>query len=76
VPAILQSMKATRSSRASMKEASVRGQRSSTACTIRGTSLEGVIGIESLRGLSMPWVDVLESASALAAALGINISQT
>lgn len=45
-------------------------------CTIRGTSLEGVVGVESLRGLSMPWVDVLESAGALAAALGINIAQT
>lgn len=45
-------------------------------CTIRGTSLEGVIGIESLRGVSMRWVDVLESAGALAAALGIHIDES
>lgn len=46
-----------------------------TSCMIRGSSLEGILGIESLRGLSMPWIDVLESAGALAAALGINIDR-
>lgn len=40
---------------------------------IRGASLDGVIGVESLRGLRMPWPDVLASAAALAAALGIDI---
>lgn len=43
------------------------------ACAIRGTSLDGVLGVESLRGLRMPWPDVLASAGALATALGISI---
>jgi uncharacterized protein YjbI with pentapeptide repeats len=42
-------------------------------CEIRGTSLDGVLGIESLRGVRMPWPDVLGSAAALAAALGIAV---
>jgi uncharacterized protein YjbI with pentapeptide repeats len=42
-------------------------------CLMRGSSLEDVIGIESLRGLTMPWADVVSSAGALAAAAGIEI---
>jgi uncharacterized protein YjbI with pentapeptide repeats len=42
-------------------------------CAVRGTSLDGVLGIESMRGLRMPWPDVLGSAAALAAALGIDV---
>jgi uncharacterized protein YjbI with pentapeptide repeats len=42
-------------------------------CAIRGSSLDGVLGVESLRGLRMPWPDVVSSAGALAAALGISI---
>lgn len=44
-------------------------------CLMRGSSLEGVIGVESLRGLTMPWNDVLASAGALAAATGIQVEQ-
>jgi uncharacterized protein YjbI with pentapeptide repeats len=42
-------------------------------CAIRGTSLDGVLGVDSLGGIALPWVDVLDSAAALAAALGINV---
>jgi uncharacterized protein YjbI with pentapeptide repeats len=42
-----------------------------SGCAIRGASLDGVLGVESLRGLRMPWADVVGSAGALAAALGI-----
>ena len=42
-------------------------------CTIRGSSLDGVLGVESLRGLTMPWSDLLGSVAALAAALGIGV---
>jgi uncharacterized protein YjbI with pentapeptide repeats len=42
-------------------------------CAIRGTSLDGIVGVDSLRGVAMPWVDVLDSAAALAATLGIII---
>ncbi len=45
-------------------------------CTIRGTSLDGILGIDSLRGITMPWPDVVDSAAALAAAVGINIKST
>ncbi len=42
-------------------------------CVIRGASLDGVLGVESLRGLRMPWPDILGSAGALAVALGIDV---
>lgn len=42
-------------------------------CAIRGTALDDVLGVESLRGLRMPWGDLLASAGALAAALGIAV---
>ncbi len=44
-----------------------------TRCAIRGSSLEDVLGVESLSGLQMPWSDVVASAGALAAALGIDV---
>lgn len=43
------------------------------SCLLRGSSLEGVLGVESLRGLTMHFDDVMASAPALAAALGIEI---
>ncbi len=42
-------------------------------CTIRGASLDEVVGVESLRGLRMPWSDLVGSVAALAAALGIGV---
>lgn len=42
-------------------------------CTIRGSSLDGVLGVEALRGLTMPWTDLVGSVAALAAALGIGV---
>jgi uncharacterized protein YjbI with pentapeptide repeats len=44
-------------------------------CAIRGSSLDGIVGIESLAGLVMPWPDLLESAGALATALGIMVEE-
>ena len=44
-----------------------------TGCLIRGASLDGVLGVESMRGLRMPWPDMLASAGALAVALGIDV---
>ncbi len=46
------------------------------SCVIRGTSLDGILGVDSLWGVSMPWVDVVDSAGALAAALGIRVEPT
>ncbi len=45
-----------------------------TGCEIRGASLHGVLGVEALRGVRMPWSDVVASAAALAQALGIQIA--
>jgi uncharacterized protein YjbI with pentapeptide repeats len=42
-------------------------------CAIRGTSLEGILGVESMKGLAMPWPDILGSAATLAAVVGITI---
>jgi uncharacterized protein YjbI with pentapeptide repeats len=49
-----------------------RGAKVRTAA-IRGASLDRVLGVESLRGVRMPWSDVLASSGALAAALGITV---
>ncbi len=42
-------------------------------CTIRGASLDAVVGVESMRGLAMPWSDLVGSVAALASALGIAV---
>lgn len=42
-------------------------------CAIRGSTLDGVLGVEYLNRISMPWPDVLASAGAFATALGIHI---
>jgi uncharacterized protein YjbI with pentapeptide repeats len=42
-------------------------------CVIRGSSLEDVMGVASLRGLRMPWPDIVASAGAMATALGIAV---
>lgn len=41
------------------------------SCTIRGTPLDGIVGVDCLKGIAMPWPDILASAATLAAALGI-----
>lgn len=46
-----------------------------SGCAIRGSSLEGVVGISSLRGVVMPAGDVVASAAALAGALGIEVDR-
>ena len=46
------------------------------AGAIRGSSLDGVLGIDSLRGMRMPWSDVVASVAALAAVVGIEIEAT
>jgi uncharacterized protein YjbI with pentapeptide repeats len=58
-----------------MSGADFRGARVRSAA-IRGASLDGVLGVESLRGVRMPWGDVLASAGALAAALGISVEES
>jgi uncharacterized protein YjbI with pentapeptide repeats len=40
---------------------------------LRGCNLEGLQGIDALRGARMPWNDVLQNAPLFAAALGIEV---
>ena len=40
---------------------------------VRGCDLTGLRGVEALRGVRMPWGDVLENASLFATVLGIEI---
>jgi uncharacterized protein YjbI with pentapeptide repeats len=56
-----------------LEGADFRQAKLAAGCAIRGASLDGVLGVESLRGLRMPWPDMLASAGALAAALGIDV---
>ena len=56
-----------------LEGADFRHAKLAAGCVIRGASLDGVLGVESMRGLRMPWPDMLASAGALAAALGIDV---
>jgi uncharacterized protein YjbI with pentapeptide repeats len=42
-------------------------------CEMRGCTLDGLRGAQRLRGVSMPWSDVLAAAGTFAAALGIDV---
>ena len=42
-------------------------------CELRGCTLDGLAGLERLRGAAMPWADVVGNAGLLAAALGIRV---
>jgi uncharacterized protein YjbI with pentapeptide repeats len=42
-------------------------------CELRGCTLDGLVGVERLRGAAMPWADVVGNAALLAAALGIRL---
>ena len=41
---------------------------------LRGCKLEGLRGVEALRGARLPWVDVIENAGLFANALGIEVT--
>jgi uncharacterized protein YjbI with pentapeptide repeats len=42
-------------------------------CEVAGCTLDGLAGVERLRGAAMPWADVVGNAALLAAALGIRV---
>jgi uncharacterized protein YjbI with pentapeptide repeats len=42
-------------------------------CELRACTLDGLAGIERLRGAAMPWADVVGHAGLFAAALGIRV---
>ena len=65
-------LRSVRFDRCDMTEADLTGLRVDR-CELRGCTLDGVIGIERLRGAAMPWPDILGNAGMLAAALGIRV---
>jgi uncharacterized protein YjbI with pentapeptide repeats len=42
-------------------------------CELRGCTLDGIAGVERLRGAALPWADVVGNAALFAAALGIRV---
>jgi len=42
-------------------------------CELRGCTLDGLRGAERLRGVAMPWEDIVGAAGTFAAALGVSI---
>jgi uncharacterized protein YjbI with pentapeptide repeats len=50
----------------------VSGARFST-CRMRGCSLDGMRGVSELRGVAMPWPDLVQNAGAFAAAVGVSV---
>lgn len=42
-------------------------------CEMRGCTLDGLVGAERLRGVAMPWPDIVGMAGQLAAVLGIEV---
>jgi Pentapeptide repeats (9 copies) len=42
-------------------------------CELRGCTIDGIRGAERLRGVAMPWEDILACAGTFAAAVGVTI---
>jgi uncharacterized protein YjbI with pentapeptide repeats len=55
-----------------LREADLSGARF-TRTELRGCRLDGVRGLDRLRGVGMRWEDVLESAGAFAGHLGVRL---
>jgi uncharacterized protein YjbI with pentapeptide repeats len=65
-------LRSVRFERCDLSEADLTGVRID-GCELRGCTLDGLTGVERLRGAAMPWADVVGNAALLAAALGIGI---
>ena len=65
-------LRSVRFDRCDLTEADLAGVRIDR-CELRGCALDGVAGLERLRGAAMPWADVVGHAGLLAAALGIRV---
>jgi uncharacterized protein YjbI with pentapeptide repeats len=48
-------------------------QASFAGCELRGCTLDGMRGADRLRGLAMPWEDIVASAGTFAAAVGVTV---
>jgi uncharacterized protein YjbI with pentapeptide repeats len=65
-------LRSVRFERCDLTEADLAGVRIDR-CELRGCTLDGLAGVERLRGAAMPWPDVVGNAALLAAALGIRV---
>lgn len=59
--------------RCDLSGADFRGARLTGACELHACTLDGLVGVEGLRGASMPWSDIVGAAGVLAGALGIEV---
>jgi uncharacterized protein YjbI with pentapeptide repeats len=48
-------------------------QASFDRCELRGCTIDGMRGAERLRGIAMPWEDIVASAGTFAAAVGVTV---
>ena len=65
-------LRSVRFDRCDLTEADLTGVRIDR-CELRDCTLDGLVGMERLRGAAMPWPDVVGNAGLLAAALGIRV---
>jgi len=65
-------LRSVRFDRCDLTEADVVGVRIDR-CELRGCTLDGLAGLERLRGAAMPWPDIVGHAGLFAAALGIRV---
>jgi uncharacterized protein YjbI with pentapeptide repeats len=65
-------LRSVRFDRCDLTEADVVGVRIDR-CELRSCTLDGLAGVERLRGAAMPWADVVGNAALLAGALGIRV---
>jgi uncharacterized protein YjbI with pentapeptide repeats len=65
-------LRSVRFERCDLTEADLAGVRIDR-CELHGCTLDGLAGVERLRGAGMPWPDVVGNAALLAAALGIRV---
>jgi uncharacterized protein YjbI with pentapeptide repeats len=65
-------LRAVRFDHCDLTEADVTGVRLD-GCELRSCTLDGMVGVERLRGAAMPWGDVVGHAGLFATALGIRV---
>ena len=65
-------LRSVRFERCDLTEADFAGVRIDR-CELHGCTLDGLAGVERLRGAAMPWPDVVGNAALLAGALGIRV---
>jgi uncharacterized protein YjbI with pentapeptide repeats len=65
-------LRSVRFDRCDLTEADLSGVRIDRV-ELRGCTLDGLVGMERLRGAAMPWADVVGHAALFAAALGIRV---